>query len=116
MNKNFPIIFRSLKSTCNKMEASYTNEKEVDVVVSCLNELFKVDWKGRKVNIDDIGIITPYSGQRRLIQIRTSLLGNIAIKSPESFQGQERNIIIVSTVRTDDLGFVRDKNVCQALG
>lgn len=75
--------------------------------------LLKHEWNGRFVFLDNIGIVTPYSGQSKIIRSRTSHLGNITIKSPESFQGQEKDIIIVSTVRTGPLGFVRDKRVRQ---
>lgn len=114
VNKKFPIVFRSVDGTCVKSGSSFINEKEVDEVISCLNILLKDEWNGRLVFLDDIGIVTPYSAQSKIIRSRTSHFGNITIKSPESFQGQERNIIIVSTVRTGPLGFVSDERVRQS--
>lgn len=83
----------------------------MDAVISCLDELLKGNWNGRTVNEDDIGIITPYTAQIKSIQSRTTHLRDIMVKSPESFQGQEKSVIIVSTVRTGPLGFLQDKKV-----
>lgn len=72
---------------------------------------------------DDIGIITPYTLQARELRLMSEEFfeGKIPkIGSVEEFQGQERNAIIISTVRsrlnniTHDrqygLGFVNNKN------
>lgn len=64
------------------------------------------------------GIVTPYRAQCRLIcdtlkrHGRDVGLGAITIGTAECFQGQERPIIIVSTVRTNgELGFVNSERV-----
>lgn len=59
----------------------------------------------------EIGIITPYTDQVKLIRqfIEST---SVVIGSVDSFQGQERNVILVSTVRSFDsrgIGFVGDK-------
>lgn len=55
------------------------------------------------IGVEDIGIITPYHAQR--CKIGRVLMGNpklrgIKVGSVEEFQGQERRIIIMSTVRS----------------
>ncbi|KAI4497922.1 hypothetical protein M0802_007038 [Mischocyttarus mexicanus] len=68
------------------------------------------------ITADDIGIVTPY--QKQVSQIRQLLLeSNIAcpkVSSVEGFQGQERKIIILSTVRSST-NFIKE-DIKHALG
>lgn len=63
----------------------------------------------------DIGVVSPYRLQCKKIKeaCTDANLGDITVGTSEVFQGQERKVIIVSTVRsTGDLGrFVRDPQV-----
>lgn len=54
------------------------------------------------INGKDIGIITPYSRQVSLIKCLLAKydIENITVGSVEEFQGDERKIVIISTVRT----------------
>jgi len=57
----------------------------------------------------DIGVITMYSGQKRKIytalsQVDSSLARGVTIDTVDSFQGGEREAIIVSFVRSNDRG------------
>jgi helicase MOV-10 len=56
--------------------------------------------RGKGVSFDQIGVITPY--RRQVQKITTSLrgFGGVKVATVEEFQGQERRIIIVSTVRS----------------
>ncbi|KAH0548424.1 probable RNA helicase armi [Cotesia glomerata] len=76
---------------------SWYNPAEATQVYIYLLKLYK-----RGFNENDIGIITPY--QKQVAQIR-SLLWELDMQLPkvgsvEEFQGQERKIIILSTVRS----------------
>ena len=64
-----------------------------------------------------IGIISPYKSQVR--QIRGAIArirhkigmggeGDIEVNTVDAYQGREKDIIIISTVRTNSLGFLRD--------
>eukprot|EP00850_Spirogloea_muscicola_P016907 SM000141S00851 [mRNA] locus=s141:57415:63431:- [translate_table: standard] len=65
-----------------------------------------------------IGIITPYQGQARLVRLIQELFQaagpsweGLEVKSVDGFQGREKEVIIVSTVRagaSGALGFVQD--------
>lgn len=114
-NGEFPIIFRSIKGDCKKSNASSSfNLEEVKAVVLCINELMTNEWNGKKVSEDDIGVISPYKKQCQMIKNECLHYGfdKIMIDTAEIFQGKEKPIIIVSTVRTDgNLGFVRDERV-----
>lgn len=85
---------------------SYLNEAEADMVV----QLFKrVTAAG--VKVEEIGIITPYLDQVKLLK---RLLGQpkLEINSVDAFQGREKEVIIVSTVRSNkkgNLGFLIDE-------
>lgn len=74
----------------------------------------------RGFNAEDIGIITPYTQQARTIRMLLESTDLIMPKvgTVEEFQGQERKIILLSTVRTlgrelksdkkHSLGFVKN--------
>ncbi len=68
-------------------------------------------------NADDIGIITPYIQQAKTIR---SIIESVDLMMPkvgtvEEFQGQERQIILVSTVRTPGRG-IRESDKKHKLG
>lgn len=52
------------------------------------------------MNEKDIGIITPYSLQKNVLVDRFKKWPGIKIGCIEEFQGQEREVILISTVRT----------------
>jgi len=104
---------------------SRVNETEVEIVKQVLNYLknsdgyedFQNHWEketdtDKRLQEQEIGIISFYGKQvRKLNEVRKyaqkELDMKIRLKTVDKFQGMERNIIIVSTVRSDkiiDLG------------
>lgn len=69
----------------------------------------------RSINQSDVGIISPYRKQCEKLTEKCQQLKwtDIQIGSVETFQGQERPIIIVSTVRSRmrDIGFLDNAKV-----
>lgn len=68
----------------------------------------------RKIQYTDIGVVTPYRRQCQIISRLCRNLGyiGITIGTAEVFQGQERPVMIISTVRTGGiLGFVNSEQV-----
>ncbi|XP_033744522.1 putative helicase MOV-10 [Pecten maximus] len=101
--KNFPVIFHGVIGQDEREERSpsFFNAAEVDKVWSYIQLLLQ--YKGYKVNPKDIGVISPYRKQVQKIQalLRKKSMTEISVGSVEEFQGQERLVIIVSTVRSN---------------
>ncbi|CAE7647356.1 UPF1, partial [Symbiodinium microadriaticum] len=68
---------------------------------------------------EQIGVVTPYEGQRSYVvthmersgPLRTELYSDIEVASVDSFQGREKDFIILSCVRSNEqqgIGFLRD--------
>lgn len=111
-NRKIPIVFESTKGECKQPEnsTSFYNEEEAETVINWVRKLLDRSVYGMEVSCGDIGIISPYNRQCEVI--KEDLYNNgyeaISVGSAEVFQGQERRVIIISTVRTEngDLGFV----------
>ncbi|MFM5881937.1 IGHMBP2 family helicase [Methanobrevibacter gottschalkii] len=59
------------------------------------------------IDNEDIGIISPYADQVKVIQDNTP----VEVKTVDGFQGREKEIIIISTVRSNNngnIGFLKD--------
>lgn len=115
-NCNFPLIFDSVDGKCRKEHGgtSYFNEEEVLAAVSWVQKFIGITWKGRQIGQHDIGVVTPYKKQCQLIRedLWTYGCDGVTVGSAEIFQGQERRIMVISTVRNgNDLGFVNDSQV-----
>ncbi|XP_062855111.1 putative helicase mov-10-B.2 [Trichomycterus rosablanca] len=113
--KDFPLIFHGVKGKDEREmnSPSFFNTSEITVVVDYLKKLLLTQGKKGIATISpkDIGIIAPYRKQveklRRAIrtcdkELRSySGIENLKVGSVEEFQGQERRVIIVSTVRSN---------------
>ncbi|ERN01585.1 probable RNA helicase SDE3 [Amborella trichopoda] len=99
-NKEFPVVFFGIQG-CDEREGtnpSWFNRIEASKVVEIIRKL----TEDAEVGADDIGVITPY--RQQVSKLRLALesmdLGGIKVGSVEQFQGQERQVIIISTVRS----------------
>ncbi len=93
---------------------SYLNRTEAamcEKVVTWFLQAGVVSWQ--------IGVITPYEGQRAYLvnymqrngPLRTQLYKDIEVASVDSFQGREKDYIILSCVRSNEhqgIGFLND--------
>ncbi|KAG6825942.1 hypothetical protein H0H92_001791 [Tricholoma furcatifolium] len=96
-NKNFPIIFHGIRGKDDR-EASSPSFFNIDEVlqVQAYVEKLRSDRPD-----DEIGVISPYNAQCRKIRRALSRVSEgIKVGSVEEFQGQERHVIIISTVRS----------------
>jgi helicase MOV-10 len=89
---------------------SYYNQEEANIVLDYISVLLKGKASRVPVPENDIGVLTPYAHQVQKLQAGLKKKGwrNIEVGSAEAFQGREKRVIIISTVRTDRLGFVKD--------
>ncbi|KAG1654294.1 putative helicase mov-10-B.1 [Nymphon striatum] len=104
--KGFPFIFHSVigQDAREKSSPSYFNVQELDVVIDYVKKLLKTS-NSVVLKPKDIGIISPY--RKQVQKIRTALqklkmdkIQDLHVGSTEEFQGQERRIVIISTVRS----------------
>lgn len=103
--------------------SSYVNPREAEAVLDVLQRLLS----GGELQPGGIGIVTPYNAQvrliRRLLRQRGIQSGvdfatgkpGVEVSSVDGYQGREKELMIVSTVRSNDqgnLGFVSDPRRC----
>ena len=97
-----------MPEVCFDDENSRGNEGEVALVQTHVKELIE----NYGVSVDQIGVITPYNMQVQLL--RKKLLPSyptLEIKSVDGFQGREKEVIIISMVRSNlrgEVGFLSD--------
>lgn len=112
--QGFPIIFHGIQG--NEIREgnspSWYNPEEITQVFEYLELLLGSKQSG--IKLSDIGVISPYRKQvqkmRKFIESRNVRdLQELKVGSTEEFQGQERRVIIISTVRskTDYIQFDR---------
>ncbi|MCG2827696.1 IGHMBP2 family helicase [Methanothermobacter sp. K4] len=85
-----------------KGSTSIQNPLEADLAVIIAGALMRMGVKE-----EEIGIITPYDDQVDLISSMT----DVEVNSVDGFQGREREVIIISMVRSNsegNIGFLRD--------
>jgi len=95
------------------------NKEEAELTLNTLQQYFERIGKQRLLEEHiDVGIISPYRAQvqylRRLLmkqELFKPFRRQISINTVDGFQGQERDIIVVSMVRANEegqIGFLRD--------
>jgi predicted DNA helicase len=112
LNPEEPLAFLDT-STINAYEfqpegsTSYENYEEAELAVAIAEELHRMGLDKK-----DIGIITPYAAQVKLIkQLLIEKDLKVEVNSVDGFQGREKEAIIISFVRSNDegeIGFLRD--------
>lgn len=101
-----PYVILSLES--DQADTREENAAERKVITNLLNSIIKKDGCRDMT----FGVVTPYQKQRqRLINDlkgMNALSSNVEVGTIDSFQGRERDVIIISCVRTDGIGFLSD--------
>ncbi len=107
-----PIAFISTegmeaKESLPTRSTSYENIKEAEIVKELVQELLDMGLEE-----DKIGVISPYLSQvkriKKLLDIDERI---VEVKSVDGFQGREKEVIIISFVRSNErgeIGFLKD--------
>jgi helicase MOV-10 len=115
--RGFPLFIHGIngKDEREGNSPSWFNADEVKAVNKIISAL--LDTRKYGLRASDIGVISPYRKQVQKIQASLNNSG-IKVGSVEEFQGQEREVIIISTVRSSpgnihhdlafNLGFLRN--------
>ena len=105
--KRHPVAFvdvsRGTETYASEEDRSYANLQEVTVVADLVKNFSKSDAS--------IGVISPYRAQAKALSEAISFDVDVEINTVDAFQGREKDIVIVSTVRANDaghLGFLGD--------
>ena len=116
-----PVTWISTSMTPNRMEsrvgASFSNSAEAEVI---LDLLIKLEEKSReRRRRPSVAVISGYSAQVELLGTRIDVEDNerwrsieIEIATVDSFQGRECDVVIYSTVRSNNdqrIGFLKDR-------
>jgi superfamily I DNA and/or RNA helicase len=113
-NSQFSILNSSLKEN-----SSLSNESEAELTLLALQAYYEMIGKERILGERlDVGIISPYRAQVQLLRKKLRrreffkpFRPLITVNTVDGFQGQERDIIVISLVRSNDegqIGFLRD--------
>ncbi|KAI8821341.1 putative helicase mov-10-B.1-like protein [Fimicolochytrium jonesii] len=119
--KGFPIMFHAVQGKDEREgdSPSWFNRDEAAIVAKYISKLRDARG-GLGIDTSQIGVIAPYRKQVQRIRALLKGKGHIGVKTVavEEFQGQERRIIIISTVRSTldfvdhdtkfNLGFLRN--------
>ncbi|WP_240842091.1 IGHMBP2 family helicase [Acidaminobacter sp. JC074] len=90
------------KELMQKDSKSFYNQQEIDMVGKQIKRLLKY------VKEDQIAVISPYKAQAKKLQ---KLYPEIEIDTVDAFQGREKDVVIISFVRSNpsnNIGFLKD--------
>ena len=119
MNSEQRAVANSPLSTINSTLGSISNASEARLTLLALRAYYEMIGKERILSERlDVGIISPYRAQVQLLRRMVKkeeffkpFRSLITINTVDGFQGQERDIIVISLVRSNDegqIGFLRD--------
>lgn len=114
-----PVAFVPVEGSeiVDEMGASKSNMDEAATVVELVSQVLDT----MELTTADIGVISPYAGQVRLLNTLFEDSGGLSIggrfhglevRTVDGYQGREKELIIISTVRSNDtgeIGFLKDR-------
>jgi helicase MOV-10 len=116
-NKKIPILFHCVKESSELEKNSSFNTGEIKIVKFYVDLLLNAGVNGVKVSAEDIGIVSPYKAQLNKLKETFLHAKDVEIGTAEYYQGREKKIIVISTVKSGitSVGFLKNEkrlNVC----
>ncbi|XP_015591857.1 helicase sen1 isoform X2 [Cephus cinctus] len=118
-------FYRVFNLNATQSADKFSNCNEADFVANLMYALIARAHYGNAILPVSVGVITPYNNQKTLlrkkISKRISCLKyqssiDYKVDTIDSFQGQERDVMIMSCVRSQGIGFLADRQrLCVAL-
>jgi DNA polymerase III delta prime subunit len=120
-NPNIRVSFVNVTGDEEMEGSSYFNRLEINMVLDILIKIFNYNT----VNIQDVGIVTPYDSQKRKFRREVGNMINTypqlflvnnpnticSVDTVDGFQGMDKDLIIFSSVRSNpkgSIGFLKD--------
>ncbi|KAI5166401.1 regulator of nonsense transcripts 1 [Nematocida sp. AWRm78] len=101
LNSVLPIAFVNVNGMEKKQNRSICNQMELCTIKKLLPHVMN--------KYKSAAIITPYKEQHKIISTDSTIAeSGITVTTVDGFQGQEKDCIIISTVRTNAMGFLSD--------
>ncbi|KYN05228.1 putative helicase senataxin [Cyphomyrmex costatus] len=124
----FPFhAYRVLNHNFTQNNDKFSNTTEAEFVANIIYTMLTfAKWESTSTTIT-LGVLTPYNNQRTLVlnKINEKISSvpddvkkkiTFEVNTVDGFQGQERDVIIMSCVRSNGIGFLSDKQrLCVAL-
>lgn len=103
--RKFPLVFHGVQGEEERESnsPSWFNREEITVVLRYVKHLL-YDARSFGIQPKDIGVITPYAkhAEKLRLAFRAEQMSEVMVGSTEQFQGQEKHVTIISTVRSSD--------------
>ncbi|XP_066585351.1 uncharacterized protein Setx [Prorops nasuta] len=127
-NYEFPYhSYRVLNLDSLQNNDKFSNTNEAEFIANLIYGMYLHKDLPKVESKISVGILTPYNNQRSLVQnkiqeklskldeiLKRKLM--IEVNTVDSFQGQERDVIIMSCTRSSGIGFLSDRQrICVAL-
>ena len=111
MKCNMFFVHHEAKETPNTDLKSPKNDHEANFLARLCKYLLQQGYREEQVTV-----ITPYTGQMYNLRDKFFEMSKVKITPIDSYQGEENDIILLSLVRSEKPGFVKDENrICVAL-
>jgi helicase MOV-10 len=116
-NPKFPAMLLPCYGHTKREKNCYSsyNVEEIDTIMNCLRLLLTDGVNGKKIRPSDIGIISPYRRQcsKLMMRLRDYCWDGVEVGTVETYQGREKPVIVISTVRskTKCIGFLNNPKV-----